>query len=122
MKRLLTTVLGMLILCIQLMAQSRTITGRVTNENGSSEVGASVQVLNTQVGTVTKEDGTFSLSVPANAKTLVISALGMATQEITLGSQTNLSISLRAGAQQNLQEVVVVGYGTQRRRSLTGAV
>lgn len=113
---------GLLLLANFLYAQNRTVTGRVTNATGSPVEGASVQVQNTQAGTVTREDGSFSLALPANARTLVISAIGMATQEITIGSQSNFAVTLRAGTEQNMQEVVVVGYGTQRRRTLTGAV
>src|SRR6476620_5670088 len=99
----------------------RTVTGKVTDANGNPVPSASVQVQNTQVGTVTKEDGTFSLSVPANGRKLVISAVGFGSQEINIGSQSSYPVSLRAGAEQNMQEVVVVGYGTQQRKSFTGS-
>ena len=100
----------------------RSIAGRVTDANGNPIIGASIQVKSTRVGTVTKEDGSFSLTVPANNRVLTISAVGQAPQEITLGSQSSYSITLQAGNQQNLQEVVVVGYGTQRRTEITGNV
>jgi TonB-linked SusC/RagA family outer membrane protein len=99
----------------------RTVTGRVTDANGNPIASASVQVQNTQVGTVTREDGTYSLTVPANGRVLVISAVGMTTQEINIGTQSAINVSLQTGAQQNLQEVVVVGYGTQQRRTFTGS-
>ncbi|MDQ6610345.1 MAG: TonB-dependent receptor plug domain-containing protein, partial [Bacteroidota bacterium] len=100
----------------------RTITGRVTDAAGTPVAGASVQVQNTKVGTITKDDGSFSLSVPANGRTLIISAVGMANQEIAIGSRTNFAVSLRADAEQNLQEVVVVGYQTRRKRDEAGAI
>lgn len=100
----------------------RAITGRVTDANGNPIAGASVQVQNTQVGTVTREDGSFSLTVPANGRRLIITAIGMAAQEVNVGSQNNYSVSLQAGTDQSMQEVVVVGYGTQRRREVTGAI
>jgi len=99
----------------------RTITGRVTDANGNPVAGASVQIQNTKLGTVTKDDGSFSLNVPADGRTLVISAVGMAAQDVAIGSRTNLSVSLQANAGSNLQEVVVVGYGTQQKRAFTGS-
>ena len=100
----------------------RTVTGRVTDASGNPVASASVQVQNTQVGTVTREDGTFSLNVPANGRRLVITAVGFAAQEINLGTQANYTVSLRPGNEQSMQEVVVVGYGTQRRREVTGSI
>ena len=121
MKRFTTLMLGLLFLSAHLLAQTRTITGKVTDAGGNPVASASVQIQNTQVGTITKEDGTFSLALPANASVLVISAVGMTTQEIIIGNQNNIVVSLSAGAQQNLQEVVVVGYGTQQQRTRTQA-
>jgi TonB-linked SusC/RagA family outer membrane protein len=100
----------------------RTVTGRVTDASGAPIPSASVQIQNTQVGTVTKDDGSFSITIPANGRTLIISAVGMATQEVAIGNQTTLTVSLQSGNQQNMQEVVVVGYGTQRRRDITGSL
>jgi len=100
----------------------RAVTGRVTDANGNPIVGASVQVQNTQVGTITREDGTFSLTVPANGRRLVITAVGMAAQEVNIGTQNNYTVSMQAGTGQSMQEVVVVGYGTQRRGEVTGNV
>ncbi len=100
----------------------RTVTGKVTDASGAPVSGASVQVQNTRAGTVTKDDGTFSLTVPANGKTLLISSVGQAVQQITIGSQANIMVTLGTGVDRTLQEVVVVGYGTQRRKDLTGSV
>src|SRR5688572_23810809 len=100
----------------------RTVSGRVTDGNGNPVAGASVQVQNTQVGAVTKDNGTFSLTVPANGRNLVVTAVGLASQEIAIGNQTSFVITLRPAAEQSMQEVVVVGYGTQRRADITGSV
>lgn len=100
----------------------RTISGRVTDAEGKAVSGASVQVKDRQAGTVTSEDGTFSISIPANARVLVISSVGQRTQEVAIGTRTTFDVVLQAGAETNLQEVVVVGYGTQRRREITGNI
>lgn len=122
MRRFLTLVLGMLLLSSQLLAQTRTISGKVSDAAGAPIAGASVQVKNTNVGTVTKEDGSFSLNAPANARTLVVSAVGQASQEVSIGGGNNLSISLQAGNQQNMQEVIVsTGYTRERRSQFAGA-
>lgn len=112
--------LSMLLLNLQLLAQNRTVTGRVTDASGAPVPGASVQVKNTTIGTVTGTDGTYSISVPANGQTLVISGADVTAQEITIGTQSSINVSLRA-TERSLQEVVVVGYGTQRRGSVTGS-
>ncbi|HEV7329883.1 MAG TPA: TonB-dependent receptor [Flavisolibacter sp.] len=122
MRKFLTLLLGVLLFSVQVLAQTRTITGKVTDANGVPISGASVQVKGTNVGTVTQEDGTFSLSVAPTARTLTISAVGQTAREVNIGTQTNFTVTLQAGGQQNLQEVVVVGYGTQKRADLTGAV
>lgn len=122
MRKFLLFMLGMMFLSASLYAQNRTITGRVTDATGAPVPGASVQVQNTTIGTVTKDDGTFSLSIPPTARTLIISAIGQQAQEVSIGTETNFSVSLKAGMQQDLQEVVVVGYGTQKRADLTGSV
>lgn len=113
--------LGTLLLSLQLLAQSRTVTGRVTDANGIPIPGASVQIKGTRTGTVTNSDGTYSISIPANGRTLVISAVGQATQELVVGNQSNISVSLRAG-EQSLQEVIVsTGYSRERRSQFSGA-
>jgi hypothetical protein len=68
--------LGLLLFASQLLAQGRTITGQVADANGAPITGASVQIHNTNVGTVTREDGTFSITVLANPPVLVFSAVG----------------------------------------------
>ena len=100
----------------------RRVTGRVTSaEDGAGLPGVSVRVKNSTAGTVTNETGNFTLSVPDDATTLVFSSVGYLIQEANIAGLSTLTVSL-AVDQQNLDEVVVVGYGTQRRRDLTGAV
>jgi iron complex outermembrane receptor protein len=102
-------------------AQDRTITGKVTDPTGSALPGVSVQIKGTQRGTNTDATGAFSLSnVPDNA-TLVLSFIGYTTQEVAVGNRSTLDVRL-ADDTKALEEVVVVGYGTAKRKDLTGAI
>lgn len=107
--------------CIYGFSQ-RTITGRVTDEKGLPVVSASVVVKGTTTGTVTANDGSFRLGVPANAKTLIVSYVGMADKEIDLTRSNSYNVTLSAGTQTDMQDVVVVAYGTQTKRKLTSSV
>ena len=103
------------------MAQTRTITGTVTSdEDNEPVIGASVVVKgNASIGTVTDIDGKFSLRVPDNATTLIFSYIGLEPQEAAI--QSVMAILLKSDTQ-NLDEVVVVGYGTQRKRDVTSSI
>ncbi|WP_333863396.1 TonB-dependent receptor plug domain-containing protein, partial [Chitinophaga sp.] len=105
-----------------LAQNARTITGRVTDDASKDPIpGASVVLKGTTIGTATTAEGTFSLNLPAGTnQVLVISSIGYATQEVAVGAGP-LNISLKT-ASSTLSDVVVVGYGTQKRGSLTGAV
>jgi len=106
----------------EVLAQTRTVTGSVTNKSTNEPLaGASVTVKGTNTATITNASGNFSINVPASSSTLVISYQGMATQEVPATEGAVLSISLvqNIGA---LDEVVVVGYGTQRKSVVTGAI
>lgn len=120
MRKLYLLLVGVVFLASQALAQ-RTITGKVTDEKGNPLANASVLVSGTTVGTSTKEDGTFSLAVPANARALIISSVNMITQEINIGSQSSINVSLK-NDDKIMQEVVVVGYGTQKRKEATAAI
>ena len=96
------------------------ITGVVVDEKGETIIGANVIEKGTTNGTVTDLNGNFSLQVTSNA-TLQISYIGYLPQEIQVGNQTNLRITLREDTKA-LEEVVVVAYGTQKSRSVTGAI
>lgn len=102
-------------------AQPRTITGTVTDESGNPVANASVLVKGTTIGTSTNEAGYFSLNVPANRNTLVISAVGKGEMEIILTSSNSITITL-VTADKSMDEVLVVAYGKATRQSLTGAV
>ncbi len=99
-----------------------TVKGRVTDEKGEALPGATILVKGADgLGTSAGADGSFALTVPTGNETLVISSVGYVAQEIALAGRTTLTVQL-AVDNQALNEVVVVGYGTQRRSDLTGAV
>lgn len=104
-------------------AQDKTVTGKVTDsKDGSPVAGASVQAKGSRAGTTTRGDGTFSLSVGSNVSVLVFSSVGYETQEISITGKTSVDVSFAPSAAANLNEVVVTGYGTARKKDLTGAV
>jgi hypothetical protein len=90
----------------QVTAQNRTVTGKVTDANGKPVANASVIIKGTTTGTSTKEDGTFSISISPSAKVLVISSVGLAQQEVSIGNKGIINTVLQA-TDQNLKEVVV---------------
>ncbi|WP_299233405.1 TonB-dependent receptor [uncultured Bacteroides sp.] len=96
------------------------ITGTIVDPTGLPIIGANVMVKGTTNGTITDMDGKFALNVPAGA-VLQISYIGYANQEVKVGNSSNLSITLNEDTQA-LEEVVVVGYGSMRKKDLTGAV
>lgn len=107
---------------LSVQAQTKTITGKVTDsKDGSPMAAASVTVKGSTMGTQTGADGTFRLSVPSSANTLVISSVGYASQEVNISGRSNVDVRLNATNDQ-LNDVVVIGYGTARKKDLTGAV
>jgi TonB-linked SusC/RagA family outer membrane protein len=100
--------------------QDVTISGTVTDTNGEPIPGVTVSVPGTTVGTATDLDGNYTLSVPEGS-TLVFSFIGFETQSISIGDQSLIDVTLREDMT-SLDEVVVVGYGTQKKVNLTGAV
>lgn len=113
--------LAVLLLSVQLLFAQTTITGKVTDSNQESLPGVSVVVKGTTVGTVTQIDGNFSLSVPENAQTIVFSFIGMKTAEEEINGRSTIDITMEDESI-GVDEVVVVGYGTQKKANLTGAV
>ncbi len=120
MRKRLLIMLGMLVVCLQLLAQTRMITGRITDGQGNAVPNASVTVKGTSLGTTTNADGAFSINVQPGATALIVSSVGFANQEVTIGNQTYLTISLST-ATNSMDEVVVVAYGTAKRGSFTGS-
>lgn len=97
------------------------VSGTVKDEKGEGIPGVNVLVKGTATGTTTDVNGKFSIQIGAPTDVLVFSFVGYAKQEVTVGSQTTINITL-AEDNRNLDEVVVVGYGTQKKVTLTGAV
>ncbi|MFD1468327.1 SusC/RagA family TonB-linked outer membrane protein [Hymenobacter caeli] len=121
-KTLLMSLVLMFALFQQVMAQTRAISGRVTDQKTSDGLpGVTVLLKGTTTGVSTNSDGNFSLNVPANGGTLVISSVNFVTQELPIGSQSQFTVALVEDTKQ-LSEVVVTGYGTQERRDVTGSV
>ncbi|QBQ42998.1 SusC/RagA family TonB-linked outer membrane protein [Sphingobacterium psychroaquaticum] len=101
--------------------QQQQVRGRVTNAKGEQLPGISIVLKGTAVGTSTDQDGRYALEVPTENSTLVFSALGYLSQEVPTQGKADISIVLQEQLR-DLEEVVVVGYGTQLKRDLTGAV
>ena len=110
----------LMLLSLFAFSQGRTVSGKVTDANDQTGIpGVSVQVKNTSTGTITKPDGTFTLQAPENA-VLIFSYVGYEQQEVPAGTGP-LNIKLSASIK-SLQDVVVVGYGTQKRNEVTTSV
>ncbi len=97
------------------------VTGVITDTESNPIPGANIIVKGTSLGTTTDSDGRFALDVPDASSVLVISFIGYLSQEVVVGNQTNINVTLEADVRQ-LSEVVVVGYGTQKKASVTGAI
>ena len=115
------TVLLML-LCLTAAAQERTVSGKVTSaDDGSAVPGVNVLEKGTSNGTTTDMDGNFKINVTSENSILSFSFIGFVTQEVTVGAQTLVNVSM-AGDVTTLSEVVIVGYGQQEKRDVTGVV
>lgn len=114
--------LSVLFLSLQVViAQNRQVTGKVSDVSGSGLPGVSVTVKGTTQGSVTDASGNYSVSVSGSNTTLVFSYIGYVNQEIVVGSQSQVNVKLAEDVA-NLSEVVVVGYGSQKKSQLTGAI
>ncbi|MEO5995758.1 MAG: SusC/RagA family TonB-linked outer membrane protein [Chitinophagaceae bacterium] len=124
--KLLLKAIALPVLCVlftlPLFSQNKIITGKVIDSKDTSGVaGASVTIKGTKIGAQTNADGNFQISVPPTATTLVVSSVGFDQQEISIAGKTSVEVNLVA-ANAALNEVVVVGYGTSRKKDLTGSV
>ena len=123
-KKLLSKVLLsgiMLLLSIQIFAQDRMVSGKVTSsEDGLGVPGVSIAVKGTTRGTSTDADGNYKISVSGSA-VLTITSVGYLSQDVSVGNRARIDVSLVTDTK-SLKEVVVVGYGTQKKSQMTGAI
>lgn len=117
----LLSLLWVLLFTVPAAAQSKTITGKITDENNQPLEGVSISLKTAGGGTVSNADGVFSLTVSNTSDVLVFSNVGYAEKEVAIGSNTTINVTLQKEVA-GLNEVVVVGYGTQKKGNLTGSV
>jgi hypothetical protein len=103
------------------LLQQLRITGLVSDKSGAPLAGVNIVAVGTSVGVISGADGRYSIDVPADAKSLTFSFIGMETQNVEIGTRTSINVTLLESAI-GLEEVVVVGYGTQRKSDITGSV
>jgi len=124
-QRLLAKAAMLMLLCVFFtqtsFSQTKTITGKVSDDKGAPVQGATVTAKGSKGGVTTAADGTFRINVAPTATTLTVSSIGFTQQDITIGDQTSITVALVASTS-NLNEVVVIGYGTVRRKDLTGSL
>ena len=105
----------------RLLVAEKTITGQITDENNEPLPGVNILVQNTSVGTVTDVEGNYRINAPDDATALIFSSVGYVTQEVAIDGRSVIDLQMEPDIQ-SLSEVVVVGYGTQQKRDLTGSV
>ncbi|NDV66907.1 TonB-dependent receptor [Bacteroides sp. 224] len=113
--------LFMSMLCLLVFAQSRSVSGIVVDTQNEPMVGVNVLLKGTTNGVITNLDGKYTLSGVTEKSVLVISYIGCLTQEIVVGNQSNINITLKEDSK-TLDEIVVVGYGVQKKSDLTGSI
>lgn len=118
--RKLFLLISFTVVVTSLFAQNRTITGKVTDESGAPLAGVTIRVPSSTVYVISKTDGTFSLSVPANASQLVFSSASYTAQTVSIRGVNNLSVNL-AAASKSLGEVIITGFQQIEKKKFTGA-
>ena len=121
MRKILFLLCGVLFLIGQLSAQNRTVSGKVTDAAGTAVSNASVIVKGTRVGTTSNANGNFSFTVPANAKALIVSAVGLASIEVSIPASGNVGVTLQQD-DKKLEEVIITGYQVRKKRDEAGAI
>ena len=120
-RKFLFTIVAFVLSGVMAFAQTKTVTGTIVDEFGEPIIGANVLVKGTTNGAVTDIDGNYSITGVSNADELVVSYIGYASQTFPVGNQTTFNITMKEDGE-NLEEVVVVGYGVQKKKDLTGSV
>lgn len=116
----LCVIASMLLVCNVIFAQ-KTVTGKITDSNNQPVAGATIGIRGSNIATQTDASGNFSISVPGGRNTLMISSIGFTPQEVNVANQNTVSLSLQT-ATSSLNEVVVTGYTSQRKKDITGSV
>jgi len=101
--------------------QNQTITGKVTDEKGEALIGVNIIVRETNKGTTTNVDGKYTLSVPGSSSKIIYTFVSYESREVTVGNQSIINVSLNPDAK-SLSEVIVVGYGVQKKATVSGSV
>jgi hypothetical protein len=114
MRKLLLLLFGIAMLSSELLAQTRTITGKITDPSGLPLPLASITIKGETSGTSTDKDGVFVIQVPSSAKVLIVSAIGFAAQEIAIDQKSQITVQLST-QNKDLDEVVVVAYGSVKK-------
>jgi TonB-dependent starch-binding outer membrane protein SusC len=121
--RVIVLICAILLTASSTFAQNRIVTGTITDQGNAPLVGATITVKGSPgISTSTELNGTFRLTVPANAKALVISYVGMKSQEVSIDGKTSVAVSLNLAENNSLDEVVVIGYGTAKRANVTSSI
>lgn len=121
MRRLLYVMMGLLLMSAQLLAQNRTVTGTVSDNNGQPLPDVSIRVAGTTIGTITDRNGAFSLSVPQNARNLEITYIGFTARTVEIPADGNISVSLSPSDNNTLGAVVVTGMSRVKKSQYAGS-
>ncbi len=121
MKRILILIVPVILIMLAFRPVQYTISGTITDDTGSPMASVSVVLKGTTQGTTSNDKGIFTLTVPKLSGTLIFSTVGYETKEVKLKSSTTINVSLKASTT-SLNEVVVVGYGSTKKRDMTGSV
>ena len=120
-RKFLFTIVAFVLSGVMAFAQTKTVTGTIVDEFGEPIIGANVLVKGTTNGAVTDIDGNYSITGVSATDELVVSYIGYASQTFPVGNQSTFNITMKEDGE-NLEEVVVVGYGVQKKKDLTGSV
>ena len=121
MRKLILIVSAVFVFILNAAAQNRTVSGKVTDDTGTPLEGVSVTSPNSKQGTQTEKDGTYSISIPTSVKNLIFTYINFVGQSKSIGNSLTINIVLRS-VDSKLEEVVVIGYGTQKRKEVTGSL